>query len=127
MCFSSVPAPPPSYILVTVMEDNTINTLNGSLKGLSIEQVREMYDHTGGRLKGRKIYLKLACLAVLKYQSNGRPLSARQVRELGDKYIPNGQGWSNQVVGSVLGMLSRMGLIDRSYDKPHTYWWKHEF
>lgn len=104
-------------------ERTVINALNGSLKELTIEQANELYEYTGGRLKGRKIYLKIAVLAVLKYQSHGRPLSARQVCDLGKRYIPRNQQWSNQVVGSILGMLSRMKLIHRSYDKPYVYWW----
>ena len=104
-------------------ERTVVNALNGSLKELTLEQASELYEYTGGRLKGRKIYLKIAVLAVLKYQSHGRPLSARQVRDLGQKYIPRNQQWSNQVVGSILGMLSRMKLIHRSYDSPYVYWW----
>ena len=125
MCFSSVPAPPPSYFTGDNMTERTvINTLNGSLKELTLEQVSALYEYTGGRLKGRRIYLKIAVLAVLKYQSHGRPLTAREVRDLGQRYIPRNQQWSNQVVGSILGMLSRMKLIQRSYDKPYVYWWE---
>jgi len=51
-------------------------------------------------------------------------VTAREVRDLGQRYIPRNQQWSNQVVGSILGMLSRMKLIQRSYDKPYLYWWE---
>ncbi len=83
-----------------------------------------LYTSTQVAGSSRRIYLKIAVLAVLKYQSHGRPLTAREVRDLGQRYIPRNQQWSNQVVGSILGMLSRMKLIDRSYDKPYVYWWE---
>ena len=97
---------------------------NGALRNLSADRTQSLFDHTDGRLKGRKVYLKLAILAVLKYDGAGYPLSASQIRTIGQKYLPRNSGFSNQVVGSILGMLSRMKLINRSYDRPHTYWWR---
>tara|TARA_R100001377_G_C3178459_1_gene105681 strand:+ start:418 stop:756 length:339 start_codon:yes stop_codon:yes gene_type:complete len=105
-------------------DKNLVNIRNGTLRILTQEQTEELYAHTQGRLKSRKVYLKLAVLAVLKYDAQGRNLTADEVRVIGTKYLPRNSGFSTQVVGTILGMLSRMKMVSRSYNRPHSYWWR---
>lgn len=72
------------------------------------------------------MHLKLAILAVLKYDADGRYLNASQIAEIGLKYVGRNNSLSSQVVGSVLGTLARMKVVNRSFNRPHTYWWRDE-
>ena len=104
---------------------NAENIKNGTLKTLTIEQVQLLVDRLGDRPAERRIYLKIACLAVLKYDADGRYLNAEQIANLAEqKYLPKTVGMSPQQVGTLLGTLSRMKIVNRSYNRPHTYWWR---
>tara|TARA_R110000744_G_scaffold116623_2_gene218169 strand:+ start:471 stop:791 length:321 start_codon:yes stop_codon:yes gene_type:complete len=103
-------------------KQKVVNIRNGTLRILTQEQVEELYAMCDGRLKARRMYLKMAILAVLKYDAQGRNLTAEEVRTLGKKYLPRNSGFSTQVVGSLLGILSRMKVINRSYNRPYSYW-----
>ncbi len=97
---------------------------NGTMKLLSDEQVSHLLERMGDRPSMRRVYLKLACLAVLRYDANGRYLNASQIVALAEKYLPKTVGMSAQQVGTILGTLCRMKIVNRSYERPHTYWWR---
>jgi len=99
---------------------------NGTMKLLTKEQVGVLLDRMGDRPSMRRAYLKLACLAVLKYDAEGRYLNSTQIAELAEKYLPKTVGMTPQQVGAILGTLSRMKIVNRSYNRPHTYWWRDE-
>jgi hypothetical protein len=99
---------------------------NGTLKNLNLEQTQTLLDRVGNRLAGRRMYIKLACLAVLKYDADGRYLNAEQIATIGEKYLPKGGGMSAQQVGTILGAMNRLKIVNRSYNRPHTYWWRDE-
>lgn len=98
----------------------------GVLKVLSYEQVDSLMNRLGDRPSKRRIYIKLACLAVLKYDADGRYLTAEQIAKTGSKYVPKNIGFSSQVVGTILGILCRMKIVNRSENRPHVYWWRDE-
>lgn len=97
---------------------------NGTMKLLTNEQVEVLLRRMGDRPSMRRAYLKLACLAVLKYDAEGRYLNATQIADLAEKYLPKTVGMTSQQVGTILGTLSRMKIVNRSYNRPHTYWWR---
>ena len=97
---------------------------NGTMKLLTNEQVEELLRRMGDRPSMRRAYLKLACLAVLRYDAEGRYLNATQIADLAEKYLPKTVGMTSQQVGTILGTLSRMKIVNRSYNRPHTYWWR---
>ena len=94
------------------------------MKLLTNEQVEELLRRMGDRPSMRRAYLKLACLAVLRYDAEGRYLNATQIADLAEKYLPKTVGMTSQQVGTILGTLSRMKIVNRSYNRPHTYWWR---
>jgi len=96
----------------------------GTMKLLTDEQVQSLLDHMGDRPSNRRVYLKLACLAVLRYDADGRYLNASQIGVLAEKYLPKTVGMSPQQVGTILGTFCRMKIVNRSYNRPHTYWWR---
>jgi hypothetical protein len=97
---------------------------NGTLKLLTDEQVQVLLDRMGDRPSTRRAYLKLACLAVLKYDADGRYLNATQIADLAEKYLVKTVGISPQQVGTILGSFHRMKIVNRSYNRPHSYWWR---
>ena len=97
---------------------------NGTMKQLTNEQVEVLLERLGERISMRRCYLKLACLAVLKYDAEGRYLTAGQIASLGEKYLPKSTGLSPQQGGTLLGTMARMKVVNRSYNRPHTYWWR---
>tara|TARA_R100000231_G_C5318415_1_gene162641 strand:- start:883 stop:1203 length:321 start_codon:yes stop_codon:yes gene_type:complete len=97
---------------------------NGTLKLLNNEQVEMLLNKMGDRVSMRRSYLKLACLAVLKYDADGRYLNAKQISDLAEKYLPKTVGMSCQQVGTILSTMTRMKIVNRSIDRPHTYWWR---
>lgn len=99
---------------------------NGTLKLLSESQTQSLLDRMGDKPSMRRAYLKLACLAVLKYDADGRYLNADQIATLAEKYLPKTVGMSPQQVGTILGALHRFKVVNRSYNRPHTYWWREE-
>tara|TARA_R100000353_G_scaffold172299_1_gene137338 strand:- start:1327 stop:1650 length:324 start_codon:yes stop_codon:yes gene_type:complete len=99
---------------------------NGTMKLLTNEQVEVLLARMGNRPSMRRAYLKLACLAVLKYDAEGRYLNATQIADLAEKYLPKTVGMTAQQVGTILGTMSRMKIVNRSYNRPHTYWWRDE-
>ena len=96
------------------------------MKLLTNEQVEVLLARMGNRPSMRRAYLKLACLAVLKYDAEGRDLNATQIADLAEKYLPKTVGMTAQQVGTILGTMSRMKIVNRSYNRPHTYWWRDE-
>jgi len=94
------------------------------MKLLTNEQVEVLLERMGKRPSMRRVYLKLACLAVLKYDAEGRYLNATQITDLAEKYLPKTVGMTAQQVGTILGTMSRMKIVNRSYNRPHTYWWR---
>lgn len=103
---------------------NAEKVKSGTLKLLTVEQTQSLLDHMGDRPSMRRAYLKLACLAVLKYDADGRYLDASQIADLAEKYLPKTVGMSGQQVGTILGSLCRMKIVNRSFNRPHTYWWR---
>lgn len=103
---------------------NAENIKNGTLKLLTTEQVEYLLERMGDRPATRRAYLKIACLAVLCYDADGRYLNATQISELAQKYLTKNTGITPQQVGTILGTLSRMKIVNRSYNRPHTYWWR---
>tara|TARA_R100000951_G_scaffold111675_1_gene110987 strand:- start:1207 stop:1539 length:333 start_codon:yes stop_codon:yes gene_type:complete len=99
---------------------------NGMLKILTYEETQVLIDRLGPKVSHRRLYIKLACIAVLKYDADGRYLNANQIAELGSKYLAKTVGLTGQTVGTVLGILYRMGVVNRSYNRPHSYWWREE-
>ena len=103
-----------------------IKVRNGTMKVLTNDEVQLLLDRLGDRVSLRRAYLKLACLAVLKYDAQGRYLTAGQIADLAEKYLPKTVGMTSQQVGTILGTMSRMKIVNRSYNRPHTYWWRDE-
>lgn len=99
---------------------------NGTLKLLTTEEVQLLLDRMGSRPSMRRAYLKLACLAVLKYDAEGRYLNATQIADLAEKYLPKTVGMTPQQVGTILGAFYRMKIVNRSYNRPFAYWWREE-
>ena len=99
---------------------------NGMLKILSYEETQVLIDRLGPKVSHRRLYIKLACLAVLKYDAEGRYLNSSQISELGSKYLAKTVGLTGQTVGTVLGILSRYGVVSRSNNRPHMYWWREQ-
>ncbi len=97
---------------------------SGGTKNLSLEQCEELSAKIGERPSQRRMHLKIAVLAVLKYDADGRYLNASQIADYGQNYLAKNNSLSSQVVGSVLGTLARMEIVNRSFNRPHTYWWR---
>jgi len=97
---------------------------NGTMmKSLTQNQSFELVEALHGHVSSRKLYLKVACLAVLKYDSSGEPLSPAEVANRSRKYTQKNCTMSPRTCASVLAMLSRLGLIGRTPRKPFHYWW----
>ncbi len=110
---------------VSLGEDMDAESIkNGTLKLLTTEQVQYLLDRMGDRPSMRRAYLKLACLAVLKWDAEGRYLNATQISDIARKYLTKNTGITPQQVGTLMGTLSRMKIVNRSYNRPHTYWWR---
>ena len=105
---------------------NVNNVRSGMLKLLTLEEAETLVSRLGERPSKRRLYLKLACLAVLKYDAYGRYLNAEQIATIGEKYLAKTVGMTAQSVGTLLGTLARMKIVNRSYNRPHTYWWRDE-
>lgn len=105
---------------------NAGNVKSGTLKLLTLEQTEALISRLGDRPSQRRVYLKLACLAVLKYDADGRYLNAEQIARLGEKYLSKTVGMTAQSVGTLLGTMARMKIVNRSFNRPHTYWWRDE-
>lgn len=103
---------------------NAEKVKNGTLKILTLEETEVLLSRLGERPSKRRIYLKLACLAVLKYDADGRYLNAEQIARIGEKYLSKTVGMTAQSVGTLLGTMARMKIVNRSYNRPHTYWWR---
>ena len=93
------------------------------MKSLSQNQAFELVTALNGHVSSRKLYLKVACLAVLKYETTGEPMSPSEVANRSRKYTQKNCTMSPRTCASVLAMLSRMGVIGRTPKKPFHYWW----
>lgn len=97
---------------------------NGTMtKSLSMPQAIDLVDVLKGHVSSRKLYLKVACLAVLKYDSDGEPLTPAEVSFRSKKYTSKNCTMSPRTCASVLAMLSRIGIVGRTQGKPFYYWW----
>lgn len=100
------------------------NLKNGTMmKSLSHQQALDLVMALDGHVSSRKLYLKVACLAVLKYESSGEPMTPSEVASRSRKYTQKNCTMSPRTCASVLAMLSRLKIISRTPSKPFSYWW----
>ena len=99
---------------------------NGTMtKSLTMPQVNDLVNALQGHVSSRRLYLKVACLAVLKYESDGEPMTPAEVSFRSKKYTSKNCTMSPRTCASVLAMLSRLKIIGRTQSKPFYYWWNH--
>lgn len=96
------------------------NMANGVLRNLTYEQMAELKNTIALKVKTkRRRYVRVAILAVLKYDNEGNvALTSHQIEEKVQKFISHRVEITNRMAASALATMHRLGLIERVTDKP---------
>tara|TARA_Y100000015_G_C2363002_1_gene76161 strand:- start:195 stop:527 length:333 start_codon:yes stop_codon:yes gene_type:complete len=96
------------------------NMRSGVLRNLTYEQMAELKDIIGVKITTkRRRYVRVAILAVLKYDNEGNvALTSHQVEERVQKYISQRVEITNRMAASALATMHRLGLVERVTDRP---------
>tara|TARA_R110002012_G_scaffold9222_2_gene42462 strand:- start:7080 stop:7421 length:342 start_codon:yes stop_codon:yes gene_type:complete len=95
------------------------NLKNGALRNLDLKQTNDLLQIIDGKVSKRRRYLKVALLAVLKYDRGvDGYLTAGEIAVRASKYTNKNHQMTSKIAGNLLGNMYRMGILSRTHGGP---------